>query len=324
MRKLGYLARALSLLTLTILAGSIAMAQNNTTWVAQDGDDASVNCSFTAPCKTFAVAVSKTANQGQLITKTAGNFGPVTITQSITINGLGATTGIQVPNNANAITISTSVIGDVVHLSGLNLNGSHQGGTPSAQFIGIVFNGIGALVIENTNIENFSNGGINFAPAAGGGELYVRDSTITNNEFFGIQAASNTSGNAFVSIDTTRLTNNGRYATGTALQLGSRTLGAIRDSVVSGSGGGGISAQPAVGTSVFNVESTLVHNNGSGVVAGFSAGTASIRISNTTIVDNTGAGFTYTGGSSIVSLGSNKVSGNGAGNGPPTSYVPQQ
>ena len=324
MRKLGYLARALSVFTLTILVGSIAMAQQATTWVAQDGDDASPTCSFTAPCKTFASAVSKTSNQGQLITKTGGNFGPVTITQSITINALGATTGIQVPNNANAITISTSVIGDVVHLSGLNINGSHQGGTPSALFTGIVFNGIGALVVENTNIENFSNGGINFAPAAGGGELYVRDSTITNNEFFGIQAASNTSGNAFVSIDTTRLTNNGRYATGSALSLGSRTLGAIRDSVISGSGGVGVAAQPAAGTSLFNVESTLIHNNGNGILAGYAAGLATVRISNSTIVDNSGAGFSYTGGSNVISLGSNKVSGNGAGNGPPSGVVAQQ
>ena len=311
MRKLSYLASGLSVMALTVLVSSATMAQNNKTWVAQDGDDTSVNCSFTAPCKTFAVAVSKTNNQGEVVAKTGGNFGAVTITQSITINGLGQSTGIQIPNSGNAITITMTNLSDVAHLNGLNLNGMHQGGTPSALFTGIVFNGIGALVVENTNVENFSNGGINFSPAAGGGELYVRDSTITNNEFFGIQAASNTSGNAFVSIDETRLTNNG-------------TLGAMRNGIISGSGAAAIAAQPAAGTSLFNVESTLIHNNNNGILAGFAAGTATVRISNTTIVDNTGSGFTYTGGSNVISMGNNKVTGNPSSNGPPSGVVNPQ
>src|SRR5438045_8376269 len=120
MRGLAFSARGLFLLTCIVVVTSVAMAQNNKTWVAQDGDDTSVNCSFTAPCKTFAVAVPKTNNQGEIVAKTGGNFGAVTITKSITINGLGQTTGIQIPNSGNAVTISITNITDVVHLNGLS------------------------------------------------------------------------------------------------------------------------------------------------------------------------------------------------------------
>jgi hypothetical protein len=66
----------------------MAQAQATRTWVSGVGDDANP-CSRTAPCKTFAGAISKTAPCGEISVLDPGGFGAVTITKSITINGTG-------------------------------------------------------------------------------------------------------------------------------------------------------------------------------------------------------------------------------------------
>src|SRR5947209_16065855 len=63
---------------------SPAHAQATRTWVSGVGDDANP-CSRTAPCKTFAGAISKTASFGEINCIDPGGFGAVTITKSISI-----------------------------------------------------------------------------------------------------------------------------------------------------------------------------------------------------------------------------------------------
>src|SRR5678816_997792 len=60
-------------------------AQATRTWVSGVGDDANP-CSRTAPCKTFAGAISKTATNGEINCLDSAGFGAVTITKSITID----------------------------------------------------------------------------------------------------------------------------------------------------------------------------------------------------------------------------------------------
>ncbi len=55
------------------------------TWVSGGGDDSN-DCSRTTPCQTFAGAIDKTAAGGEINCLDASNFGPVTITKSITID----------------------------------------------------------------------------------------------------------------------------------------------------------------------------------------------------------------------------------------------
>ena len=69
----------LAALTLT----SLAHAQATRTWVSGLGDDVNP-CSRTAPCKTFAGAISKTAIQGEINCLDPGGFGAVTITKAMT------------------------------------------------------------------------------------------------------------------------------------------------------------------------------------------------------------------------------------------------
>src|SRR5229473_140108 len=68
---------------LSLCVATIADAQASRTWVSGVGDDANP-CSRTAPCKTWAGAISKTANFGEIDALDPGGFGAVTITKAIT------------------------------------------------------------------------------------------------------------------------------------------------------------------------------------------------------------------------------------------------
>jgi len=333
--------------TLTILATasvmlfavSFAQAQNNRSWVSSTGDD-NAACTRTAPCRTFQRAHNVTNVQGEIDVIDAGDYSnatsnvgaisavlSLTITKSVTIDGggLGFITGGNA-NGADAVVVNVTDPHDVVTLRQLSINGVHFGGVPSAFYDGVRFGsagGTGALVLEHCKISNFSRGGVNFTPSTGG-SLFVRDCEFTNNEFFGIQAQSTTSGLATSSIDNVRASNNGIFGTGSGFQFLARTQAIVSDSVVSYNGLNGIQASPSAGTSEVNVESTNIVGNNINLQAGFAAGPATIRISNVDIFDATANGLTWTGGSNILSFGNNRIAGNVGSNGPPSGTLPQQ
>src|SRR5580700_9926459 len=89
---------------LAMLAAAPAQAQATRTWVSGVGDDANP-CSRTAPCKTFAGAISKTAPSGEIDCLDPGGFGAVTITKAITLN-CSATLGSILVAGTNGITIA--------------------------------------------------------------------------------------------------------------------------------------------------------------------------------------------------------------------------
>src|SRR2546430_17270331 len=85
MSKIRFSLQALTLVLFTLVFASFAQAQATRTWVSGVGDDANP-CSRTAPCKTFAGSISKTAVNGVINCLDPGGFGAVTITKSITID----------------------------------------------------------------------------------------------------------------------------------------------------------------------------------------------------------------------------------------------
>src|SRR5208282_6321442 len=85
---------------------SVAHAQATRTWVSGVGDDANP-CSRTAPCKTFAGAISKTATGGEINCLDPGGFGALTITKSIALLcGQSGESGVLV-SGTNGITVNT-------------------------------------------------------------------------------------------------------------------------------------------------------------------------------------------------------------------------
>src|SRR6187431_3623405 len=107
-----------------VLYATPAQAQATRTWVSGVGDDANP-CSRTAPCKTFAGAISKTATGGEINVLDPGGFGGVTITKSITISSEGFEAGVLV-SGTNAIIINGVNTSDVV-LRGLDIEGLGTG-----------------------------------------------------------------------------------------------------------------------------------------------------------------------------------------------------
>src|SRR5215475_14700202 len=104
MRRIALLAAAVGLL-LPFLASAPAQAQATRTWVSGVGDDANP-CSRTAPCKTFAGAISKTAPRGEINVLDPGGFGAVTITKAITIDGSGGQIAGVLVSGTNGIVVS--------------------------------------------------------------------------------------------------------------------------------------------------------------------------------------------------------------------------
>src|SRR5438477_8904970 len=87
-----------------LIASQPAHAQATRTWVSGVGDHANP-CSRTAPCKTFAGAISKTAAGGEIDALDPGGFGAVTITKAIKIDGGGSLAGVLV-SGTNGIIVN--------------------------------------------------------------------------------------------------------------------------------------------------------------------------------------------------------------------------
>lgn len=149
------LALALTLGALALPAS--AFGQASRTWVSGVGDDANP-CSRTAPCKTLAGAISKTAAKGEINAIDSGGFGGVTITKSITIDLRSVQGGVLV-SGTNAIVVNAAATDRVV-LKGLDINGLGTGLTGirilqarsvrvvDSEIFGFVRNGVG---VENSN-----------------------------------------------------------------------------------------------------------------------------------------------------------------------------
>src|SRR5688500_7601139 len=149
------------LVTALAFAGQ-AHSQATRTWISGVGDDVNP-CSRTAPCKTFAGAISKTAAGGEINCLDPGGFGGVTITKSISIICDYTEGGIlSAGAGVNGIVINLPTANDTVFLSGLDFNGagSAQNG------LRVVSGGI--VHLQRSIIRNYraSNGlGVSFQPA---------------------------------------------------------------------------------------------------------------------------------------------------------------
>jgi hypothetical protein len=151
----------------------LADAQASRTWVSGVGDDANP-CSRTAPCKTFAGAISKTATGGEISVLDPGGFGAVTITKAITLNGEGTLASILV-SGTNGIVVNAPST-DVVRIIHLKIVGISQSGNSGLS--GISFIGGKALIVEDSKIYDFNTSCIT---ASGAGlQLTVADTTMTN------------------------------------------------------------------------------------------------------------------------------------------------
>src|SRR5437016_6583830 len=127
-----FMARTVLIVSIAIVSSATLRAQATRTWVSGVVDDVNP-CSRTAPCKTFAGAISKTAAGGEINCLDPGGFGTVTITKSITIDCVGTlgsilaagTNGVNVNDSATATPNTIKVT-----LRNLTINGAGNTPTP--------------------------------------------------------------------------------------------------------------------------------------------------------------------------------------------------
>jgi hypothetical protein len=287
---------------------SVAQAQATRTWVSGVGDDVNP-CSRTAPCKTFAGAISKTFIGGEIDALDPGGFGTVTITKSMTIDG-GATLASILASGTNGVNVNILVNANDpnrrVTLRRLTINGAGASGaigtSTGIRGVNASTNGFSQLYVENTYIQNFTTVGIdvNFAAAATGARISFKDTNITNT---GVGIQLNTSAN-FISgvIDNVRV-----ESMSTGINLKERANAAIRNSVVQNCSTAGVALNSGPSNQSFaSLESTYILSATTGVVGG-AAGTL-VDLSNTTIAGNS-TGIT-TGGGTIQSHGNNQIFNN--------------
>ncbi|MDP5280661.1 hypothetical protein Q9Q95_17175 [Sphingomonas sp. DG1-23] len=297
-----------------LVAGSLAYAapasaQATRTWVSGVGDDVNP-CSRTAPCKTFAGAISKTAAGGEINCLDQGAYGTVTITKSISLYCEGVTAGV-LHSATNGIVINAGP-NDHIALRGLDING----GTPSAAGLNSIrFLAGGSLLVENVLIRNAigaaPNGwGINFAPSTVA-RLTLKNVTIHNVGTAvsggGVLISPTGTGSARASISNLSVVNafNG-VIVDTPGNTGAGILMTIDDSNITGGVNGvTVNNPPATtGAIVFINDSVVSNNTGFGIQAKGSAA-ARIRVADTTIALN-GTGVSAIDGATIASYGTNR------------------
>jgi len=285
MTKKRLMLNMLAVFGVCLLCSSLAQAQATRTWVSGVGDDANP-CSRTAPCKTFAGAISKTAAGGEIDALDPGGFGAVTITKAITIDGGGGQVASVLASGTNGIVIIAGV-SDVVILRNLRFNGIGAG------LAGIKFTSGSALSVENCDVFGWSQHGILIQPntQAVGARVSIKNTTATNNA-------------------------NGITVDGSGGNAGLIIKVAISESFATLNTANGITGGSTAGHStVFLMLNRIVSSNNNGVGISASGPSVGVEIGGSTVSGNATA-TSASGGAGISSFKNNQINENNAGDNP--------
>lgn len=275
---------------LSLAVPALASAQATRTWVSGVGDDANP-CSRTAPCKTWAGAIAKTAPGGEIDALDPGGFGALTITKSITLDGGGGQVASTLVSGTNGITVAAAANDHVIirNLRFDGLAGNGTTGTPGLD--GISFLSGASLRLENVNIFGFGQNGVSDT-ASGTSSMVISDSTIADN--FGDGVFVDPSGNGTAVLE------------GTSLEDNVCGLVVTTDGTGTGPCGTGTTAT-GNSASVTAMGSSMSVNTTDGIL---SIGPGAKVFATSDLVTANGRGLDPEAGGQIVSLCGNAVGGN--------------
>jgi hypothetical protein len=293
---------AFAIMAFTLMISSSAQAQATRTWVSGVGDDVNP-CSRTAPCKTFAGAISKTAVGGEIDALDPGGFGTVTITKSITIDGTdGAGFGSILAAGTNGVNVNDSASATpntaIVTLRNLSINGATTG------LVGVNITAARNVFIEGCQIFGFKSGNGNAIrdartvatnPAP---QLWVTDSSLFNNSGSHINVIGAAAAGVRAFINRTVLYGGSSHG----VQAQNSTTLTVRECDINGNLGDGVRIET---NSKGNLVSSVINGNLTGV--NNVSGTA--NLADLSVFSN-GSGVNGT----VVSFGNNNVRDNGGGN----------
>jgi parallel beta helix pectate lyase-like protein len=311
MSKFRFTIKVMAIAIFMFATVSIAQAQASRTWVSGVGDDANP-CSRTAPCKTWAGAISKTAACGEIDALDPGGFGAVTITKSITLDGTGTFASI-LASLVNGIVINAAAT-DVVTIRGISINGFCNG-----------INGINVLQAKTVNVEDcvifrFNTGNGITVNETNDLQLNVRNTVIRDNTLDAINTFTSGAANKVtVTLDNVRLSGSGN---GLHARSGSRVT--AHNCVFSNNTTNGVfvDANTSTFASVRVWNSDLSHNGGNGLRAGNAGpGASGAELGQNQIDFNVGNGVLVGTGGVVETFGNNSIRGNGTDGCSPCSNV---
>jgi len=290
MNKLAVFGAALA----ACLYAAPSYAQATRTWVSGVGDDANP-CSRTAPCKTFAGAISKTATNGKINCLDPGGFGAVTITKAIEIDCLQFPGGI-LNSLTNGVIVNASAGANVI-LRGIEIHGAGNG-----------LNAVRLLAANNLTIDKCfftaqSGNGVDVAlNAAGVANLIMLDTVITQTNN-GIALNATGGGTAIAHVSNSTI----EKVAATGILLNPSSFATVSHSMLTGNTNGGF--VNGSGSQLNVVDSVITYNSANGLNTSVSG--AQVRMQGNYITNN-GVSTSFVAGAILSSGGDNKIDPLGA------------
>lgn len=282
-----------------------ASAQATRTWVSGVGDDANP-CSRTAPCKTFAGAISKTAAGGEINCLDPGGFGALTITKAITLQCDG-TMGSVLVAGTNGIVVAAGPT-DQVTINGLEIEGLKQTGNGGLN--GLRFISGAALFVHKVQIRNFNNSGIDIEPSASA-KIYIDECYITDDGTAapdsGILIKPTGSATINFSVNRSQVEGDAFGIRADSSATSGQVRGVVRDTLVSGSANNGITAVATSSTTIVLIDHSTIANNNFGLVV--NGATAFLETGYSSVTGNN-TGLFQNGSGHLYSYKNNLVNGN--------------
>jgi Abnormal spindle-like microcephaly-assoc'd, ASPM-SPD-2-Hydin len=271
--------------TVSLSGSGTTPTQMMQTWVSSSGSDANL-CSRTAPCATFARALAQTLPGGEIDVVNPGSYGPVTIGQSVTIDGGANQAGYLLASSGNGIVVQAVGPNDIVTLRNLQIDGAGSGAN------GIRFLSGKNLSIENCYIFGFTQNSIDIELNSAS-TVQITDTVIKNSGNDGIFANS-TSGLVKVDVFNSQImvsSNNGIEASSNAYVAVHRSL------LAASAGSGAVANNGGAGCGNLSIDTSdiIAGNNGLTVMNGcFSS------IGHSHLGYNFGTGYNQVSGGTIV------------------------
>jgi len=321
MNKFRFTIKLAAIAIFTLAFASMAQAQATRTWVSGVGDDVNP-CSRTAPCKTFAGAISKTFINGEIDCLDPGGFGTVTITKSITLDGThGSGFGSILSSGVNAIIINAG--GSVndplrsVRIRNLSINGAGASGAVGTRtgLRGIKILSALDVYIEGCVIDNFSDRGISDERAAGTGKLRITDTIVKNTGGSNIVVIPTGAATINVHIDNVHAENSGTNSGIVFDGTGGTIKASVADSYATGNASSGLFVASA--TSDVMVDRCIISNN----LTGITANSGTVGLANSTVTHN-GTSMPAGTQAHVSSAGNNAITANTANNLPTGPGIP--
>jgi hypothetical protein len=282
------------------------------TFVSAAGSDSNNCANVATPCRHLAAAYAATAANGEIYVLDPANYGSLTITGPVSIEGHGWAS-IAPVSGGNAITINANP-GDKINIIGVVLDGTAVTNTN-----GIVFNSGGSLTVADSVVRNFNSNsittgnGILMQPTSGQISFTITNTIASDNGAAGIcylpPVGSSATANGVV--DHIAATNNVNGIVTNTSSGGGSTAVAISNSIASNNGSDGIFIQNAGAALTVSVDNTSNNSNGlSGITA---VGTPKVILGRSVIIANAFDGIeNSTSPNTFYTTQDNRINGNNA------------